>query len=69
MQLTHVKMALIPAGNLLLPFDVFYGVVMKKPMALILQGGGALGAFEYGVVTALVGVPFFAMIIYRSRNK
>jgi predicted acylesterase/phospholipase RssA len=27
---------------------------MKKPMALILQGGGALGAFEYGVVTALV---------------
>ncbi|MCV3310282.1 hypothetical protein NUU60_23125, partial [Leclercia adecarboxylata] len=22
-----------------------------------------------GVVTALVGVPFFAMIIYRSRNK
>ena len=27
---------------------------MKKPMALILQGGGALGAFEYGVVTRLV---------------
>ncbi|TWI43796.1 patatin-like phospholipase [Pseudoduganella flava] len=27
---------------------------MKKPMALILQGGGALGAFEYGVVTALL---------------
>ncbi|TWI66272.1 patatin-like phospholipase [Pseudoduganella lurida] len=27
---------------------------MSKPMALILQGGGALGAFEYGVVTALV---------------
>ncbi|GGB98178.1 phospholipase [Pseudoduganella buxea] len=27
---------------------------MEKPMALILQGGGALGAFEYGVVTALV---------------
>jgi NTE family protein len=27
---------------------------MKKPMALILQGGGALGAFEYGVVSALV---------------
>lgn len=26
---------------------------MKK-MALVLQGGGALGAFEYGVVTALV---------------
>lgn len=25
-----------------------------KPMALILQGGGALGAFEYGVVTKLV---------------
>lgn len=25
-----------------------------KPMALILQGGGALGAFEYGVVTRLV---------------
>ncbi|MCQ1734886.1 iron ABC transporter permease, partial [Escherichia coli] len=22
-----------------------------------------------GVVTALVGVPFFAVIIYRSRNK
>lgn len=27
---------------------------MNKPMALILQGGGALGAFEYGVVTGLV---------------
>jgi len=27
---------------------------MKKSMALILQGGGALGAFEYGVVAALV---------------
>jgi predicted acylesterase/phospholipase RssA len=27
---------------------------MKKPMALILQGGGALGAFEFGVVTALI---------------
>ncbi|WP_181259307.1 patatin-like phospholipase family protein [Pseudoduganella armeniaca] len=27
---------------------------MTKPMALILQGGGALGAFEYGVVTGLV---------------
>ena len=26
---------------------------MKK-MALVLQGGGALGAFEYGVVTKLV---------------
>ena len=25
-----------------------------KPMALILQGGGALGAFEYGVVSKLV---------------
>ncbi|MFP5393106.1 MAG: patatin-like phospholipase family protein [Gammaproteobacteria bacterium] len=25
-----------------------------KPMALILQGGGALGAFEYGVVSELV---------------
>lgn len=27
---------------------------MNKPMALILQGGGALGAFEYGVVAALI---------------
>ncbi|MDB5755603.1 MAG: hypothetical protein JWR56_2031, partial [Massilia sp.] len=26
---------------------------MKK-MALVLQGGGALGAFEYGVVTKLI---------------
>ncbi|AXA92618.1 hypothetical protein DPH57_16575 [Massilia sp. YMA4] len=32
----------------------FHGAVMTKPMALILQGGGALGAFEYGVVSALV---------------
>lgn len=27
---------------------------MKKPMALILQGGGALGAFEHGVIAALI---------------
>lgn len=25
-----------------------------KPMALVLQGGGALGAYEYGAVTALI---------------
>lgn len=27
---------------------------MKKPMALVLQGGGALGAFEHGVISTLV---------------
>ena len=44
-------------------------------LALLALGSGmlvwlvVLQSLPVGVVTALVGVPFFAVIIYRSRNK
>jgi predicted acylesterase/phospholipase RssA len=36
---------------------------MKKPMALVLQGGGALGAFEYGVVSALIEDGWYPKVV------
>lgn len=36
---------------------------MKKPMALMLQGGGALGAFEYGVVAALLDEGWYPKVV------
>ena len=36
---------------------------MKKPMALMLQGGGALGAFEYGVVAALLDDGWYPKVV------
>lgn len=36
---------------------------MKKPMALVLQGGGALGAFEYGAVTALFDEGWYPKVV------
>ena len=46
-----------PAGSLLVLADIASRMLIA-PQSL-----------PVGVVTALVGVPFFAVIIYRSRNK
>jgi iron complex transport system permease protein len=59
-----LRLAIAPDHRLLLPASVLYGAVL---LALADLGARLAGGIPVGIVTALIGAPFFIWLLRRSR--
>jgi iron complex transport system permease protein len=60
-----LRLATGPDHRLLLPASVLYGAAL---LALADLGARLVGGIPVGIVTALLGAPFFIWLLRRSRD-